>query len=549
MSEEVQEWSPNRKQEKFLSLPYEIFEGLYGGAAFGGKTEVIGLVPLTSKCIGSDKSFIDHPRFKGLLLRRTFPELEREIIPRMMPFYESSGASWNGTKRSWTWPSGARIFVGHIEHESDVRKYDTDEYNYIGWDELTSFTEFQYLYLIGSRCRSSIIDLPAFARAGTNPGNIGNTWVRNRWQVDKVPSGTIIRDKLTNKLRTFIQALPTDNTKVPRERLKEYLDSLELLPEAEKRAKKYADWNAFEGQVFTEFRIKHVEGEPENALHIINQFTIPDYWPKILAIDWGFAALAYALWGAISPHKRVFCFREYGVKKTYIEHWTAEISRLSQYDNIVSVVIDPSAKQNRGELKTIFQQVAEGLGDKLSSLLHVADNDRISGKMLLHEYLRFIARPIKYDITAHYDEQVAMSILRMKGMEEYYKYINQFKPDEPDDIKFLPKLQILDTCPLLKEVIPSCVYDEVHKEDVKGFNGDDPYDTIRYLLKEVDSYVNDSVRAFEKQKAKEEIEKTLEETQDYNQYFMNLRKQRAEDLAEVIVMPNLMRMRGRRVGR
>jgi hypothetical protein len=549
MPEEVQEWSPSIKQEKFLSLPYEIFEGLYGGAAFGGKTEVIGLVPLTSKCIGSDKSFIDHPRFKGLLLRRTFPELEREIIPRMMPFYESSGASWNGTKRSWTWPSGARIFAGHIEHESDVRKYDTDEYNYVGWDELTSFTEFQYLYLTGSRCRSSVSDLPAFTRAGTNPGNIGNTWVRNRWQVDKVPSGTIIRDKLTNKLRTFIQALPTDNTKVPKERLKEYLDSLELLPEAEKRAKKYADWNAFEGQVFTEYRIKHVEGEPENAVHIIDPFTIPDYWPKILAIDWGFAALAYALWGAISPFKRVYAFREYGVKKTYIEHWASEISRLSQYDNIVSVVIDPSAKQNRGEKKTIFQQVSEGLGDKLSSLLHVADNDRISGKMLLHEYLRFIPRPIKYDVTAHYDEQVAMQILRLKGMEEYYKYINQFKPDEPDDIKHLPKLQIFDTCPLLKEVISSCVYDENRKEDVKEFDGDDPYDDVRYLLKEVDAYVNDSARAFEKQKKHEEIEKTLEETQDYNQYFMNLRRERAEELAEVMAVPNLTRVRGRRVGR
>ena len=545
MPEEVQEWSPSPKQEKFLSLPDDIYEGLYGGGAYGGKTEVLGLLPIVRK-------FIDHPRFKGILFRRTFPELEHEVIPRVEPYYKSAGGKYNGQYKCWTFPSGARIFFGHMEHETDAKKYDTAEFHYVGFDELTSFTEYQYLYIIGSRCRSSFIDLPAIVRSGTNPGNVGNTWVRKRFKVDTVPSSTVLKETFKDgsiKLRTYIQALPTDNTKVPPERLKDYLATLELLPEAEKRAKKHGDWNAFEGQVFTEFRLSRLEVEPENAYHVIDPFRIPDYWPKILAIDWGFAALAYALWGAISPTKRVFCFREYGVKKTYIEHWTAEISRLSQYDNIVSVVIDPSAKQNRGELKTIFQQVAEGLGDKLSSLLHVADNDRISGKMLLHEYLRFIARPIKYDITAHYDEQVAMSILRMKGMEEYYKYINQFKPDEPDDIKFLPKLQILDTCPLLKEVIPSCVYDEVHKEDVKGFNGDDPYDTIRYLLKEVDSYVNDSVRAFEKQKAKEEIEKTLEETQDYNQYFMNLRKQRAEDLAEVIVMPNLMRMRGRRVGR
>lgn len=512
------EWRPNPKQEKFLGLPDEVFEALYGGAAYGGKSEVLGVLPLL-------RGFISHPRFKGIHFRRTYGELEKEIIPRMMEFYQPTGASWNGSKREWVWSSGARIFAAHVEHEQDVRKYDTSEFNYMAFDELTSFTEFQYLYLAGSRCRSSHKDLPAIVRAGTNPGNIGNGWVKERFKVDSVPSLTIIKDKVTGKLRTYIQALPQDNTRVPKDKLADYLASLELLPPAEKRAKKYGDWSAFEGQVFSEFRIAHIPDEPHNALHVIDGMNLPSYWPIILAIDWGFAANAYRLWAKISPSGKVYLFRERADKKAYIEDWAAETSYISQNDNIVSVVIDPSAKQNRGDKKTIFQQVYEGLSEQLRDMLHVADNDRISGKMLVHEYLRFTPRSKRFDVQDKYNESLAMTILRTEGMESYKEYLSRFQEDKPENLEDLPKLQIFNNCKLLIDVIPSCVYDDVRKEDVKDFDGDDPYDTLRYLLKEVDVYVHDSKRAFDKIKRNNEIEERLERTKDYNRYFMDLRRE------------------------
>lgn len=518
MDEQV--WKPNPKQEKFLSLPDEIFEGMYGGAAYGGKSEVLGVLPIV-------RGFIKHPRFKGIHFRRTFGELEKEIIPRMMEYYTPLGAVWNGQERRWLFPSGARIFAGHVEHEQDVRKYDTTEFNYMAFDELTSFSEFQYLYLIGSRCRSSHIDLPAIVRAGTNPGNIGNIWVKERFKVDEIPSLTVIKDKVTGRLRVYVQALPTDNTRVPREKLDEYLQSLEILPEAEKRAKKYGDWNAFKGQVFSEFRIARISTEPENALHVIPELDLPKYWPTILAIDWGFRAPAFALWAKIAPSGKVYIFREYSIKDSYIEHWGAEIAHLSQNDNVVSVVIDPSANQTRGEKKTIFQQVYDALGDELRDLLHVADNDRISGKMLVHEYLRFIPRAKRFEVLEDYDDKLANIILRAEGMESYHAYMNKFKEDKPEQASELPRLQIFKGLKNLIEVIPSCMYNEKDRtdEDVKEFDGDDPYDTLRYLLKECDDYTNDSKRAFTKQKQMNEIEQRLEESKDYNRYFMELRHQ------------------------
>jgi hypothetical protein len=57
----------------------------------------------------------------------------------------------------------------------------------------------------------------------------------------------------------------------------------------------------------------------------------------------------------------------------------------------------------------------------------------------------------------------------------------------------LPKLQIFNSCPLLIETLPACVYedspDEGKKaEDVKEFDGDDPYDCLRILLGGIKDY-------------------------------------------------------------
>ena len=66
-------WKPFRKQEDFLTIPDSVKEALYGGAAMGGKSDALVMLPIV-------RSFFQHPRFKGIIFRRTYPELEREII-------------------------------------------------------------------------------------------------------------------------------------------------------------------------------------------------------------------------------------------------------------------------------------------------------------------------------------------------------------------------------------------------------------------------------------------------------------------------------------
>lgn len=471
-------WKPHPRQALFLSVPDSVFEAMYGGAAGGGKSECLLNLPIV-------RGFYQHPRFKGILFRRTYPELESELIHRSesQGIYAAVGGRYNKEKRRWVFPSGAIIQFGHLEYDSDVRKYDSAEYSYIAFDELTSFTEYMYTYLF-SRCRPASSKLPGIVRSGTNPGGIGHGWVRARF-VEPAPFGTIIAAKFpdgTVLKRIFIQSKATDNPYLL-ENAPNYLATLQGMAEKDRRAKLDGDWYTFSGQVFDDYREEVFPGEPENAVHVIDPFKVPTWWPKFLAVDWGFAAMTCGIWAALSPEGRVFLYREYGIKGAKISQWATEIGRLSEGEELTDVVLCQSAWQQRGDDLNIADQFTKYSGLKP----RLADNARVSGKLLLQEYMRWRSKPArKVPSSEEFSNEHASLILRIKGMEAYKNYVISFEPEEPETN--LPKIQIFRELTILRRTIPLCVYDDNNKEDVAEFDGDDPYDTFRYLIKAVDHY-------------------------------------------------------------
>jgi hypothetical protein len=453
------------------------------------------------------REFYKHSDFKGLFLRRTYPELDREVIPRSLEYYPQTGAVYNESKKRWHWPAfGSYLQFGYAEHEKDVRNYDTAEYNYMAFDELTSFTEFQYKYLAFSRCRSKADSgLPAIVRNGTNPGNIGHGFVRARF-IEPAPLGyTIIKTRFNDShvvSRIYIPAKAQDNPHVDLN----YITRLQMLPIAERLAKLDGDWWTFTGQVFDDWRIQPFADEPANACHVVKPFNIPDWWPHILSVDWGYAAMMWAGFAAISPDKRIYLYREYTRTQTKVSTWATELGKLARTDaaQFVDVVLDPSAWHQRGDEFTIAEQF-----DKYSGLTsRKADNDRLGGKILMQEVLRWRSKPaIKQHDSEEFDMEKAEWIRRNKGTASYEAYVDKFVPEtiEPN----IPILQVFEDVAEFQRVIPLCVYNDpnkvgVNKEDVQEFNGDDPYDGGRYLIKACMRYLGACGKEAEK---REEVAK------------------------------------------
>ena len=145
-------------------------------------------------------------------------------------------------------PTGSTIEFGYCDAESDVYRYQGAEYDTIRFDELTHFTESQYLYLL-SRLRGAN-SFPKQIKSSTNPGGVGHQWVKARF-IDPAPPETEF--KAGRRTRIFLPSRVQDNHFLM-ESDPEYLARLNELPENQKRALLYGEWDLFEGQFFPEFR-------------------------------------------------------------------------------------------------------------------------------------------------------------------------------------------------------------------------------------------------------------------------------------------------------
>ena len=245
-------WKPQKKQIEFLSR--NEYECLYGGAAGGGKSDALLVEALRQVHI---------PHYTALILRKTVPQLS-ELIDRSRQIYSAAfpNAVYNASEHFWRFPSGAKIHFGSMQYVKDRINYQGKRYDFIAFDELTHFTWEEYSYMF-SRNRPSGGGTRVYIRATTNPGGVGHGWVKDRF-ITPAPPMTPIADTYSiiapngektqmTRHRIFVPSTVFDN-KILLEHNPEYLASLAMLPEAERKALLYGDWDSFAGQVFSEWK-------------------------------------------------------------------------------------------------------------------------------------------------------------------------------------------------------------------------------------------------------------------------------------------------------
>lgn len=149
-----------------------------------------------------------------------------------------------------------------MQYTKDRTNYQGKRYDFIDFDELTQFLWEEYSYLF-SRNRPNGPGTRCYIRAQANPGGVGHGWVKERFITAAQPMQTIweqfkVRfpdghEETRWKSRIFVPSSVFDN-KILLANNPDYLTSLASMPEQERKALLYGDWDTFAGQVFTEWR-------------------------------------------------------------------------------------------------------------------------------------------------------------------------------------------------------------------------------------------------------------------------------------------------------
>ena len=261
-------------------------EVLFGGAAGGGKS----YAQLADALLYA----LRYPGSRQLILRRTYPDLERSLIAQHLAFYPRAVYRYASSAHLGRFVNGSTVEFGYCDNEKDVYRYQGAEYDVIRFDELTHFSESMYLYLL-SRLRGAN-RFPKSVKSSTNPGGVGHAWVKARF-IDPAPAGR--EWAAASGTRLFLPSRVQDNPFLI-QRDPGYLRRLENLPDAQRRALLNGEWDLFEGQFFAEFR---------QEVHVCEPFAIPAHWPRYLTLDYGTDMLA-AYWAAMDETGRAWVYRE-----------------------------------------------------------------------------------------------------------------------------------------------------------------------------------------------------------------------------------------------
>jgi hypothetical protein len=185
-------WAPDpRNVPQCLAYDSPAFEILYGGAAGGGKSDLLLGLARTR-----------HTR--SLLLRRQFPDLERSLISRSFEFFGDK-KQYNDNKHIWQ-IGGLRIEYGHMMHigtpqiPGDESQYASAPYDLVGFDQLEQFLQYAYEFMF-SRARSTNKQQRVQVVSTANPVGEGVGWIMRRWGpwLDKAYS----RPAASGELRWF----------------------------------------------------------------------------------------------------------------------------------------------------------------------------------------------------------------------------------------------------------------------------------------------------------------------------------------------------------
>lgn len=351
---------------------------------------------------GSSKSFglmVDPLRYAGckstraVIIRRTIPDV-RDIVFKAKILYPKAypGVQYRDADKMFVFPSGARIEFGYAETESDLARYQGQNYTYIGIDEVADFpfAESLLTYMRANLRTVDPIGAPPILRLTANPGAISSSYIKKEF-VNQAPynttfwTTTTLTDPRTKEKKTvniskkYIHSTVFDNPHLLQDDT--YLATLASLPEVKRKQWLEGDWDISESSCFPEF---------DRNLHVVAPYELPRDYKRLKGADWGFSSPGCVVWGAVTPNGQLVIYREYVFQKKDAMTVSQEGKAMELGEMRSMGILDASAWQQRGTL-------GESIGEVLqrnwpswspSSRSRVANtSSRAHRTNLIHQYL------------------------------------------------------------------------------------------------------------------------------------------------------------------
>lgn len=390
----------------------------YGGARGGGKSHW-----LLAQMGGDDCQRV--PGLKCLLLRKVGKANMENLEDLRRRIFGRTKHEFLRHKGMITFPNGSRIIAGHFQKDSDVDAYLGLEYDVIGIEEATTLTSRKYID-ISTTCRTSKPNWKPRIYSTANPGGVGHAWYRQKF---------ILPARRHQEANTrFIPATVYDNTFINQS----YRRVLEALAGWQRRAWLDGDWDISAGQFFATFR---------HEVHAISSFDPLKAREWFAALDYGFTHYTVILLGCKDGDGNTFVVDEHcqrmWLPQRHVHGFQEVLNRYKiGLHNLARFVAGADVFSKKQDGSTVADDYRR-LGISLKS----ANTDRINGWA---------------------------EVLRLLG--------------DPEN-GLAPKLFIHERCQKLLECIPAMQHDPSRPEDVlkvdcddEGIGGDDPADTLRYLV-------------------------------------------------------------------
>lgn len=347
-------------QAAFLAL--DQLEAFYGGSAGGGKSDAL---------LAGALQYVDKPRYSALILRRTFADLNIQgAAMNRAQEWLAGKAHWQGQDKKFTFPSGATLTFGYLQTDADMYRYQSAEFQYIAFDELTQFSERQYEYLFSRLRGAEDIPVPLRMRAGSNPGGIGHGWVKRRFITGRAEGVVYIPARLSDH--------PDESFK------RGYRQSLAKLDDVTRRQYEDGDWDVAAGLAF------HVIP----GVHLVVDIDIPAAWNRFEAMDFGVANPTCVGMFGIDHDSNIVLFDSYYQGDTLTsDHARAiEAKRQVWWPTDVNPVnyADPSMWARKGHVNRWGDpatDVTEFLEHGIGGLVQ-ANNERRAGRIRVAELLK-----------------------------------------------------------------------------------------------------------------------------------------------------------------